>query len=396
MRLGMPRDFDELVRFHGAVISTVSRPEDVLMIAHHLWYRGILEAFRPPREITLDQVMGYLGLYASEGPRGGGRPWAFRTWHLTARTRPDVLPKPVDGGSLGGQDAKYLFSDAERLYARRDEIFPRLSQLGFFSSVIPGLEDYILAETKKLVDELELGYIFDVPLHLPQSADEIMTTYSPTVMRVVRYRLKFGIDVEDAIDEVWLKLLSSNLLVKFMRSGPKRLPAHMTTEEVLDFLGVEWRTWRSVLGLHPDHAPNPVKGSSDSLEAIYHSEDIRALDGRGYFKKRGLRYLPASSVSREMFDKYVATAAEHALKNLFRTLDRRFNREDTMQEGACIQDNRRARVPRRDDVDFSWEDTLSDNGALPLSGSGISNIAADNLIDIKRRAKAASLVQQTA
>lgn len=383
MRLGMPRDFDELVRFHGALISTVSRPEDVLMVAHHLWYRGILESFRPPREITRDQVISYLGL-------------SLHTWYFTARTRPDVLPKPIEGGCLQHRDSKYLFSDAERCYARRGDTFPRLRQLGFFRTVVPGLEECIVAEAKKLVDELELGYIFDVPTGLPQSDNEMLEAYTATVARVVRYRLKFGMDVEDAIDEVWLKLFSSNLLVKFMRSGPKRLPAHMTTEEVLDFLGVEWRTWRSTLALHRERAPNPVKGSSDSLEAVYRSEDIRALDESGYFKKRGLRYLPAASVSREMFDKYVATAAEHALKNLFRTLDRRFNREDTLQDGACIQDSgghRRVRVLRRDDVDFSWEDTLSSSGSSPLSGSGMSSIAADSLVDIKRRA---TLLVQTA
>lgn len=381
MRLGMPRDFDELVRFYGAVISTVARsPEDVLMVAHHLWYRGILEAFRPPREITRDQVIDYLGL-------------SLATWYFTARTRPDVLPKPSNAVALCSQDSTYLFSDAERVYARRREIFPRMQQLGFFASVVPGQQEFILAETRKLVDELQLGYIFDVPPELPQTNEDMMAAYQLTVGRVVRYRLKFGMDVEDAIGEVWLKLLSSNLLVKFMRSGPKRLPAHMTTEEVLDFLGVEWRTWRSILALHREQAPNPVKGSSDSLEALYHCEDILALDASGLFKKRGLRYLPASSVSKEMFDKYVATAAEHAMKNIFRTLDRRFNREDTMQHGACIQNNSQVRVLRREDVDFSWEDTLSSAGSSPLSGSGIASIAADALIDIKRRAQLLEVLQ---
>ena len=376
MRLGMPRDFDELVQQHGATISRVAGAHDLLLIAHHLCYRGVIRRFRPAREISRDQVVAYLGLPLS-------------SWLITSRTRPHVLPKPIQG-TRRDPTSTYLFSDAERCYAVRTRVFPQFRRLGFGRTVVPGFDEYLEVESKKLVEELEFGYIFDVPPDLPQSDTEMHKAYAHMVAKVVRYRLKFGMDVEDAIDEIWCKLLRSNLLVKFMRSAHKRLPAQMTAEQALDYLGVEWCAWRRMMACH-DKPPNPVKGDAASPEAIYRSEDILALDVSGYFKKRGLRFLPPSSVSRELFDKYVATAAEHALKNLFRTLDRRFNREETLHEGAAIHENRRVR--RREDADFSWEETLSNSGTLPLSGSGINSIAPDALVDIARRARASQLMQ---
>jgi hypothetical protein len=378
MRLGLPRDFDELVRFHGGWIAALAGAENVLIVAHHLWYRGILEAFKPPREITRDQVVGYLGI-------------SFPAWHVAVRQLPQHLPRPIEG-SLKQPESKYLFSDAERCFARRDPIFPRLRRAGFFRSLVPGFEAFLTNEVKKLVEEFKLGYIFDVPLHLPQNDAEMMAAHSATVVRVVRNRLKYGMEVEDAISEVWLKLLSSNLPVKFMRSGPNRLPTQMTTDEVLDYLGVDEEAWQQMIATYSE-APNPIKGAAGSLDALYRAEDIRVLDASGFFEKRSLRFLPAWSVSKELFDKYVATATDHALKNIFRSLDRRFNREDTLQTGACIQDNRRVRVLSRDDVDFAWEDTLSSSGSAPLSGSGISMIPADALVDIKRRVAVGCLIQ---
>lgn len=360
MRVGMPRDFDELVQRHGDVIARVA-PQDVLCISHHLWYRGILEQFKAPALLSRDEVIEYLGISRS-------------TWDNAARRRAHVLPVPAEGKATH-KTSKFRFSDAERCYERRNEFFPRMRRKGFLQSSIPGFDAFLEVQTKKIHAELELGYIFDVPPDLPQSDAEVHELYQATVARVVRYRLKFGIDVEDAISEIWVKLFNSNLLVKFMRSGPKRLPATLTTDETLDYLGVEWLSWRRMLKNH-ENAPNPVKGTSKSQDAVYRSEDIRALDESGYFKKRGLRFLPPAAVSRQMLDKYVARSAEHALKNLFRTLDRHFNREDVLQEGACIQDNRRVRVLRRDDFDLAWEDTLSS-----------SDVSPENLIDIKRRAE---------
>jgi hypothetical protein len=367
MRVGMPRDFDDLVQLHGNVIERVA-PKEVLSIAHHLLYRGTFEQFRPPALLTRDEVIGYLGISPS-------------TWANAARRRPHVLPPPVEG-RLTLKSSKYRFSDAERCFLKRDEFFPRMSQKGFFVTRIPGFDAFLEVESKKLHDELALGYIFDLPTDLPQTDKEVHEQYQATVARVVRYRLKFGIDVEDAISEIWVKLFNSQLLIKFMRSGPKRLPATLTTEEVLDYLGVEWFSWRRMLTRHAG-APNPVKGAAKSPDAVYRSEDIRALDESGYFKKRGLRFLPPAAVSKQMLDKYIARSAEHALKNLFRTLDRRFNKEDVLQEGACIQDNRRVRVVRRDDFDLAWEDTLSSN-----------EVSAESLIDIKRRVERME-IQQT-
>jgi hypothetical protein len=70
-------------------------------------------------------------------------------------------------------------------------------------------------------------------------------------------------------------------------------------------------------------------------------------------------------------------SAESLLKNLFRTLDRRFNKEDTLAEGACIHENRRVRMQRREDRNLPWEETVVS-----------PEVSAEVLVDVKRRLEA--------
>lgn len=358
MLRGMPRDFDELVQNHKEVLEKAA-PDNPLEVAHHLWYRGVLATFQAPEVMTRTEVIEYLGIPTT-------------TWRRAARSRPHVLPQPVEGKLLAAC-SKYRTSDVQRCYESRDTTFPRTNRLGFFVSRIPGFDEFLGREAQKIVDEMACGYIFDLPLHLPQNDSELVARYATTIARVVRCHLKFGTGVTDAINEIWVRFFTTNILIKFMRSGLKRLPAQLSTDDALDFLGVDWEDWQGMMKTHAG-APTPLKGSSESLDAVYRTEDIMALETSNVLRKRYLRYLPVACVSSVIFDRYVERAAENTLLNLFRTLDRRFNREDTLQEGACIQDNRRVRQLRRDEPDLAWEDTLRSD-----------DISVESLIDIKRR-----------
>jgi hypothetical protein len=321
----------------------------------------VLATFKPPQVVTCEQAIAYLGITVS-------------TWKITARRRWEILPVPVEG-TYGVLASKYRFSDVERLFEHRSLVFTRTAKIGFLDSVIPGLEDFIAAESKRIAEELDQGYVFDVPQHLPQNPTQLEKAYSGTVAKVIRYRLKYGLAVEDAINDIWVKILNSNIVMKFIRSAPKRLPPQLCTDDVLDFLGIEWSDWQAMMIKHPG-APNPVKGAASSPDAVYRTDDIHALDESGYFENRVVRVLPSACVAPGSFDRYLQRAVEHALKNIFRTLDRRFNREDTFGEGTCIQDNRRVRRLDGDSFNMAWEDTLSSD-----------DVPAEHLIDIARRAR---------
>lgn len=357
MMLGMPRDFDELVRQYGGVIKRIA-PRNSLLVAHHLWYRGVLGGYRAPPVLSRDEVIAFLGL--SEG-----------TWKVASRDRPHLLPPPLEG-TLFSKASTYRMATARTTFEQRSSSFPGVNRLGFFESRLPGLEGFILTQAIKIVEELKFGYIFDVPSYLPHNDKELMDQYSVAIARLVRCRVKFGVDTEDAINDIWVKLLAANILVKFMRAWPKRISIQLGTDETLDFLGVEWSQWQH-MRQHYDKAPNPAKGAASSDTAVYYTQDICNLDQSGYFKKRGIRFLPPNCVTKKAFDSYLMRAAKHNLANLFRTLDRRFNKEDTLAEGACIHDNSHVRMQRREDRSVPWEETVVSMDA-----------SAEFLVDAKR------------
>lgn len=360
---GLPRDVDELLRLYEETIRTALGCDErhAWIVAHHLWCRGALAKFKPPEVLTCDEAIAYLGI-------------APATWKVTARRRWEILPVPVEG-SYAQQASRYRFVDVDRLFAHRDLVFTRTAKVGFRDPVVPGLGEFIAAESRKVAEDMAAGHVFDIPLHLPQNPTQLERACSNTVAKVIRYRLKYGLAVEDAVNDIWVKILNSNIVMKFIRSAPKRLPPLLSTDDALDFLGVEWSDWQNMMEQYPA-APNPVKGASSSPDAVYRTEDIRALDESGYFQTRSVRILPAACVGPGSFERYLQRAVEHALKNIFRTLDRRFNREDTLGEGACIQENRRVRRLDRDSFDVAWEDTLSED-----------DVPMESFVDIARRAR---------
>jgi hypothetical protein len=360
---GLPRDVDELLRIYEPTIrkAAACSVRRAWQIAHFLWCRRALAAFRPPQVLTRDQAIAYLGI-------------GIDTWKVTARRRWEILPVPIEG-TYTQCGSKYRFSDVQRLFEHRELVFTRTAMKGFVDPVVPGLEEFIAAQSKRIAEELDEGFVFDVPLHLPQTPTQLERAYSGTVAKVIRYRLKYGLAVEDAINDIWVKLLNSNVVLKFTRSAAKHLPAQLCTDDVLDFLGIEWSDWDEMMRTY-EKAPNPVKGSASSLDSVYRTDDIRALDESGYFKERIVRTLPASCVAPGSFERYLQTAIERTLKNIFRSLDRHSNKEDTFGEGTCIQENRRVRRLDRDSFDIAWEDTLASDDVPP-----------EHLIDIARRAR---------
>lgn len=361
---GLPRDVDELLRlFEGTIRTAVDCDERrAWVIAHFIWCRGVLAKFKPPQILTCDEAIAYLGI-------------APATWKVTARRRWEILPVPVEG-SYAQQSSKYRFVDVERLFEHRDIVFTRTALRGFADPVIPGLDAFIASEAKRVAADMAEGHVFSIPLHLPQNPTQLEKAYSGTVAKVIRYRLKFGLTVEDAINDMWVKILHSNIVMKFVRSAPKHLPPQLSTDDVLDFFGIEWSDWQAMMLDYPG-APNPIKGAATSPDAVYRSEDIRALDESGYFRSRGvLRLLPAASVAAKSFEQYLQRKVENELKNKFRTLHRRFNREDTLGDGACLQENRRVSRVDRDSFDLAWEDTLWED-----------DVPMESFVDIARRAR---------
>ncbi len=178
--------------------------------------------------------------------------------------------------------------------------------------------------------------------------------------RIVRRRRKYGIEIQDAISEIWVKLLKADILRKFLNSAPRHLPPTITTDEAVEFLGVSWDSWCNMLDTY-ENAPIPVKGANKDPDSQLDSEAVLALDRAGYFKQRtGLRRLPAGSVTIARFENYLKTAADNHMKNLLRTQDRRFNKEIVQGSVVLSQTGDVFKRSVAIDENTAWEATLRD------------------------------------
>ena len=376
---GIPRDFDELVQRFSSVIETAGT-KNVPLIAYHLTIRGSLGKYRPPRETTLPQLLGYVGI-------------TFHDWKQSLRREElsdeeGLLPEPLRGLALS-TNAVFDFYAVEHLRHRRLAAFPDVARRnGFLAPVPPGFPEFLSHETKLLLAEFEAteGLVFDIPSHLPQSPQKLYD-HAALVVRAVRQVIRFGIHFEDAVNSVWEKLLSSDILVKFVRSCPKRTPPFITAEEAADYLGVPWNAWRRMLNNYVE-APSPISGDPSSRQALFRSEDVFSLDTKGYFSsKRGLRKPPEASVTPEQFRSYLAYAAQQHAKNLLRTHTRRHNREHTLRSGIYLSDEGPFFSPhasqREDANSVSWED-----GLLSVTPR------ADEALEMKQRLGVAATVRE--
>jgi hypothetical protein len=233
-------------------------------------------------------------------------------------------------------------------------------QAGAFTPFLRDKICLVLSEISKTQ-----GAIFEHPEHLPRDNAGVYQSYRALVAGTVRRHVTHRISIEEAISEVWVKLVGSNILQKFLSSATRSFPVLITADEAVEFLGVSWDAWCSMVDTYPA-APSPLSGSSKDSEAQFKSEDILALDKAGYFKTRpSLRRLPAGSVTLARFENYLRSSASNHTKNILRSQGRRFNREDIQDSTVVLRQT--GDVFKKvvgSEENRAWESHLPDKTAL--------------------------------
>lgn len=56
----------------------------------------------------------------------------------------------------------------------------------------------------------------------PKSLEDLSQNYGAMLRRMVRHRVKYGITDEDAINEVWVRVLNAQVLTRFARARRRR------------------------------------------------------------------------------------------------------------------------------------------------------------------------------
>lgn len=288
----------------------------------------------------------------------------------------ELRPLPIEGGSEYG--GPFELKDVIRLRLNRDItvvetkgdrtltkylFLPKsLLPLRNPDPFVPLLRVKIREVLAEIVETNDA--IFEHPYHIPRSNDEVVQGYASIVVSAVRRHLKYGIAFEDAISEVWLKLLASDIVRKFLNTATKYFPTTITVDEAVEFLGVSWDAWCKMVDNYPQ-APAPTKGSAKDPAALLESEAVLTLDRCGYFTERhDFRRLPSSSVTLARFENYLRVAANNHMKNLLRTQDRHFNKEST--QGPSVL-SRTGDVFKRSvaiDENIAWESTLRSEDPL--------------------------------
>ncbi len=352
MTSSIPTDFHDLVSDYSHVFNDLGI-SDIPKVAYDLCVLGLLEKFQIPElpeTMTGRELCEFVGIPDStwdsfvygctKGRTKGGQRWFARgREYLPTSLSPRGCQR---GGPFHSSEVLTLFRNRTKccpifVSAETYVTLPEGSKKKVFSkSVRPGaaasFQLYLWEALQGYLEDQPI--VFQYPSHLPQTDTALHARFKGTVANIVRNRLKFGVDLQDAINTVWANLLGANLRQKFVASATRRMPAQLTASEVIDYFGISKATWTR---LHASsQGPIPVKGMATSLDSLYKKDDILALEQSGAVRMGNPRILPVASVTEKQLENYIKLAVSNSLKNIFRTQDRRYNSEFTQAGNAIM------------------------------------------------------------
>lgn len=122
---------------------------------------------------------------------------------------------------------------------------------------------------------------------VPTNNDEFATLYGRYVAEQVERRILFRKQavLADVLQSVWLRLIESNLVVRYHERVKKSRPVALTTEEVCQHLGISFESWATMQAAyqagspHLDWMPSPLAGEATSLDALWGVDDVERYEG---------------------------------------------------------------------------------------------------------------------
>lgn len=375
---GIPSNFDELMTWYKSVLIEEGAERADLM-GFRLIKNGALDDFRRyrpalPPEMSLSEAAGFVGVsdstfrsasYRMAGRRSKGKPLVRGGLDLVP-----FFPAPVDGGSVFR--GPYSAAEVEALHLVRHLVFPKKAKRGFLPSTVPGadFEAYLRYRIRDLLFAPPEPPPFQHPEGIPRNGAEMYRMYRKDVLAGVRRVIKYGIDIEDAEQEVWAKLLHADPITKYVQgAASKRIGKTMTGLEASEFLGLLWEPWEAI-------APNPLTGDVSDEGATYATSDVLPLQKHNLATEP--RKLPKSVADPWKFRSYVRSAATRHAINILRTDERRFIRDRPLANSEVTlvsQGGGTYRARRVEDRNDGWEATIE---------SGDSSV--DELADARRTA----------
>lgn len=176
------------------------------------------------------------------------------------------------------------------------------------------------------------------PEGVPRDYDELARDWGPYIQkRVIGYN-KVGRNLEDLYQYIWMQLVNSDVLAKFVARANSTMAPTMTAAEAQGFLGVTDKQWENMLRRgHADEdkwAPTPLEGALYSRTAIFSTEEILIIDEIDPWRSRpNPRVLP--TITAKGFRSYLSTAIHNHFANWCRTSKRK-NQENLLVPTAVL------------------------------------------------------------
>lgn len=404
----IPRDVSELLaafepEFARLLKDSGHGDKSTQLLAEELYQRGTLfnfelEEFLPPL-LNVDQVLSLLGATWLQWSR----------WLYNARAS-ELRPHPVIGKDYS-KKAEFSSKDIVR-------IFRSPKSFSDAASVCPeetarAFKEYIRAASERVIYDWnqpqttpkpikspvpakpkkmsttkttttpiraqkpagEVSFV-GWPIGVPKNYDALYREYRSFVERTLLMYLKPcpSQQIEDVHQEMWMKIISSKTIEKFVaKARYRKIPEKLTAVEAVEYLGITWDQW---LGLMRNELSwlQPVEGSVFSNSAIFTEEQVRNVEDSGLFPI--VDAIPAEDMTK-VFRGYLRNVIHNHFANYCRTRVRRFVKDTVVPDdnSRVIGGSKLGHAIEGDKT--SWEDALVDyEGPRPDDGCDLPDVSS--------------------
>jgi len=173
------------------------------------------------------------------------------------------------------------------------------------------------------------------PEGIPQDYDEFYRDYSKFVANKVKQYNRVDRNIEDLLGDIWVKLLGSDVLTKFVARAARTLPSTLPGREAAALLGMSFDEFMLVCHLLEPTGLDfkPIEGDIYSESAIWRREDLQDIDEAHpeNARSRPRRMLWVSPLA---FKAYVTQAIHNHFANWCRTRARKY--KDMLLPGTAL------------------------------------------------------------
>lgn len=385
----IPRNVSELVGVYGSVLSKLLQdaghpdksPE---VLAEEICRRDLLskfslDEFLPPI-LKVPDVLALLGAT-----------WVqWHHWHYNGSRgqarHTEYLPKPVIG-KVYSMKAEYDTRDILRIFRspkRFSETAPSYPEetVRAFDEFVKATAERVLYDwnppkkptatptLKKMSTPKENksspratkpeGQVSFVgwPIGVPKNNDQLYREYRVFVERTILsyFKPSPGQQLEDIAQHIWMKIIESKTLDKFVRKARvRKIAARLTAAEAVEYLAITWDQW---LTLMREEHPwlQPVEGSVFSTSAVFTSSQVRNVEESGLFPI--VDAIPAVDMVK-VFRGYLRMVVRNHFANWVRTRVRRHIKDQVVPNETTRVSGGHFTTALEGDL-TSWEDSLPD------------------------------------